>query len=1258
MQISIKSKVFLIIIIVLSVRFFTGSSVAFASVSLAHVWTDTTLDASTVYTVEGTSIVEPSATLTIPPGTQLIFTPGSSLLVKGMLIARGTADSHISIVGGPIPPFIPFILRTASIETATVQSSVVDPVVINGVMMSADTPAPAKHNGILFSAGSTSLLQYVDISDGLYGAIVSEGSVVTMDTVTIKDCDGGILGIRGKLHLTNSTFDHVPMPVDWDFHGPFTHSNTTFSNTGFNGWRYGGELVAGDTMRLESTDGEYEIPYVTVQPNTSLVISPGVTVKMIDRQGVTIDGGTVSAIGTVDQPIIFYSDGTCPYHSTIAYQAGGISTYEYVHFHDLCGGVGGTNNATLNLSHDSFDTISSTVVQMSDYSTLTIDHTTFHDVYQAIKLSNISKGTISNTAITLVNGGDPALYALKQSPVVLTDSSMDNAATCLNVSQNSSLTADHLTLTHCAAAAITSSNTAGVTNPTGITLTHSEISHSGTALQLGSALVLDVSNNKFHDNLQGVSLASMPATTLINNWWGSDEGPTIASNPTGTGDSITSDNVPDVMYRPWIGMTPPPEHNPIIIVPGITGSILTKDYGDGSELWPNIAKMALSPTDSFLNDLKLLQSGIPSSVRPVKIGDIIRSVASTDVFAGMITTLQHNGYTEGTNLFVLPYDWRLSNTQNQSLLDDAIATALAKSGKSKVNIIAHSMGGLLVKDYIAQHPTAPIDHLFYIGVPHLGAPKAFKTLMYGDSMGFDFSLGPIHIPFLNADRVKTITQNMPSVYELLPSQKYLDTISHYVTALRQAPSSLPLDGIQTLMSNDGRNEKMFAFAQTLHDATDMLDTTAFSTYDFAGCGATKTIGGVVLTTKQKLTLTGIESVPKHRLIYTAGDGVVPIQSATAAQAATQYYVTAGSHATLPSAPEIQQAIIDILNAKNVAATATISADVHQCALAGDIVEVHSPVTLDIYDDAHRHTGPTANGDIEQTIPNVQYEMIGEEKFAFLPSGPTYTIVNHGQAVGSYDMYISHSDGTDAITKETYFGDVAITEKSIGTVTVGPTTDDHTIAMDDDGDGIADHDIVASAPYTDPVPPDPIVPVVVPTPVPTPVVPIPPVVVPPVVVTPQATPQVVPVIINNITSTPVPFSDPVSDPVVDDSAQQDQNADTIAADAMSDPSTESTTTADGANGQTDTSPDVIPDDAPADTTDPTVSPDVTPSQDTAATVEQAAAVTPEGSPLSELLALPLIANASSALATSHKTVPILAMIIILITIAVLFLKRRR
>ncbi|MDB5255284.1 MAG: hypothetical protein JWL92_660 [Candidatus Nomurabacteria bacterium] len=611
-----------------------------------------------------------------------------------------------------------------------------------------------------------------------------------------------------------------------------------------------------------------------------------------------------------------------------------------------------------------------------------------------------------------------------------------------------------------------------------LTITDTDISKSGIAIELvDSANIKNISQNTFHDNKVGVSLNNLyPNAIIKNNRWGSNSGPTIASNPTGTGDSILVSGVPEVIYRPWLGMedgeptTPdnPPEeppveargHDPIIIVPGITGSVLRKDYDDNGELWPNLTKLVANLADSHLDVLALLQTGKPSAVRPMVVGDIIRSVSSVDIFGGLIGNFNNNGYVEGTNLFVLPYDWRFSNAENQSKLKDLIATALEKSGKSKVNIIAHSMGGLLVKEYLAENQNAPVAHIFNIAVPHLGAPKTFKTLMYGDDMGFKFSLtSALKVPVLNENRVKMITQNMPSVYELLPSKKYIDLLGPYIDDRTQG-LMMDIENTQKLMVADGRNAKMFPFAQALHNRIDNITGSSIPTYNFAGCGSTETVVGFTLTKEQSLTLTGFKLVPEHRFRYGAGDGVVPVRSAVAVDGAHNYYVTTGSHGTMPSLAAIQDAILAIAGGRSVSG---LSDSASSCNVPGTIVEVHSPVSLDIYDQQGNHTGLTNEGEIEYGIPNVQYDVINDEKSAFLPVGINYTVVNHAEAAGTYDMYVTHLNQEDTVDHQLYYHAVPlVNEKSTSTFAINTNNINPVISIDDNGDTVADRTVNSSS----------------------------------------------------------------------------------------------------------------------------------------------------------------------------------------------------
>lgn len=1110
---SFRNKAYAAGIIFLTV-FFIRSYTAWAVVALPlpDIVSDLTLTSSLTYTVDGRMTVWAGATLTIPAGTHIVLTPGSQIIVNGSVIANGTSKNHIVLSEGDIPPFIPFAqvvptevpalddtsvetpevqspeiqpitIDSSTTESPEVQSPSVEPIITNTMMMGIDSVQNDKHFGFAFREGSSGTLSYTDIEDAGQGITVDHGSAVTISHGTFKNCSTGILGAGdGSLKLTSSAFDTVQVPVDWNFHGTFTHSNTSFINTELKGWRYGGDMMPGEKMNLNSTDGEYEIPSMTAQGGNSINVSAGVTIKMIDGQPLLLDGGAASMKGTVDKPITVYGDGSCTSHTPIINITNkGSVTAEHVNFRDLCSGIQGSQ-ASIKATAVTFDTVSGPALQAVSYSTIIADQFTIHNVYQAVKMVGVSTLKISDAVISTINSAEPAFDLDTQIAFSISNSSIDGAKTCINVSTNSSLHADKLKLSHCSDVGIMSTNDSATVTPTGITITNSDIGTSGTGLRLVKALVQKVTNTIFHDNAIGVSLRDMGKTTIAHNGWGSATGPTIADNPGGAGDSIVAKNVTQVIYRPWLDMAPTgpteppaatqtPQQNPIIIVPGITGSVLNKDYDDKGELWPNVPKLALSLTDDHLNDLELLQSGKQSSTRPIAVGDIIRTVGSVDVFSSLIVALAKNGYTEGQNLFVLPYDWRLSNTVNQALLKNAIDNALSKNPtKTKVNIIAHSMGGLLVADYIAQNPNVPIDHLFNIAVPHTGAPKAFKTLMYGDDMGFHFSVGPLQIPVLNADRAKTISQNMPSVYELLPSKKYIATSGAYVSNIFEDHPDLNDDGTRNFMVADGRNDKMFPFAQKLHDDTDTVNVSKISAYDFVGCGATKTIGGYTITRKQSMSVAGLTLVPEYRLSYVQGDGVVPMNSANAGNGALNYYTPNGSHGTMPSVQEIQQAIVDVLNGKNITTTGVLFDDAKKCNNAGDIVEVHSPVTLDIYDDQGRHTGPTDSGDVEYGIPNVDYEIIGDDKTAFLPTGPTYKVVNRALSTGTYDMYVSRSDDHDTVINQQYFNEIPIkTASAVGTMMIGPdygisVDAGYNVDFDNDGDDVVDSTSYPSSSY--------------------------------------------------------------------------------------------------------------------------------------------------------------------------------------------------
>ncbi len=151
------------------------------------------------------------------------------------------------------------------------------------------------------------------------------------------------------------------------------------------------------------------------------------------------------------------------------------------------------------------------------------------------------------------------------------------------------------------------------------------------------------------------------------------------------------------------------------------------------------------------------------------------------VYDNLIATLKANGYVEGTDLFTFGYDWRNSNVDTAILLKSKIAAIRSLCSCSKIDLVAHSMGGLVARQYIESPSYAnDVEQLIFLGTPHLGAPKAYLTWEAGES-GSEFSDQALR--FLLSREAKKAhysslfsyvqTRPIQSIQDLLPTTNYL-----------------------------------------------------------------------------------------------------------------------------------------------------------------------------------------------------------------------------------------------------------------------------------------------------------------------------------------------------------------------------------------------------------------------------------------------------------------------------------------------------
>ena len=479
---------------------------------------------------------------------------------------------------------------------------------------------------------------------------------------------------------------------------------------------------------------------------------------------------------------------------------------------------------------------------------------------------------------------------------------------------------------------------------------------------------------------------------------------------------------------------------PVIIVPGVMGSYLYSYIDPGVEVWPAVGRTVIDPWDTHLNQLIMDNEGKPlPNTMIVPPQDIIRTVLGKDFFAGLIEELKQNGYEEGKDLFVFPYDWRLDLNWSAlgipysgfDSLKDKIEKVKQETGAQKVNIIAHSMGGLVVKNYLKRYGSGSVDKFIDMGTPHLGAPQAMKILMYGDDLEFNYlGIG------LSSERIKTISQNFPSVYQLLPSQNYFDSAdpdyAYYLYDMHDLDNngiSGRLDYAQSIdfLKNTGRNNYLLAYNNALHSDLDNYSPKAdgVETYNIIGCGR-PTIGQIFVLNKEE------SGGHEYGLKYITGDGAVPLRSAEALTADDAYYARQAEHSTMPSSDGIRQIAAAILKEtigslrlENYPAISHNSAD---CSLSGAQISFHSPIELNVYDENNNHIGPDQNGDIELGIAGARYDDLDGNKFVFLPAGHNYRVVGRATASGSFNARVQTVQNGQYV-ETAYYNEVPLNSSS-------------------------------------------------------------------------------------------------------------------------------------------------------------------------------------------------------------------------------------
>lgn len=531
---------------------------------------------------------------------------------------------------------------------------------------------------------------------------------------------------------------------------------------------------------------------------------------------------------------------------------------------------------------------------------------------------------------------------------------------------------------------------------------------------------------------------------LRNNYWGDKTGPkNLTTNPDGIGDEVSD----SVLYSPFLKIDPLiPTKTPVIIVPGVMG---TEMFNGDEKLWLDLMHNLTDIGDQFMDTLQF-KSDLTPLFEGMTVGDIIRKetadigigeISLFDYSYGLIQELKNQGYIEGTDLFVFPYDWRYGvNDANIEKLKQKVSDILTQTGKDKIDIIAHSTGGLLVKKYAMDYPTENhIDKAIFVGVPNTGAPQAIKAFLVGNNFGN---------PFLANNEVKKIAVNMPVIYDLSPSQQYFNTKGSFVEIiddflLHFDKKDLDFDQTDSFLINDHKlNSQALKNTHNLHtldfDNYD-LRMSGIDPYNIVGCKA-GTTGKVIERRTHGLLMDSVEyDKPKE----VPGDGTVPLESATnlPVDQDHKFFALEASHGKMLSQNGIRQQIVNIISESNLSTENLITQDISQCKLNGRAIAVYSPIAIDVVDQNNNHSGLSSDGvSIENNIPNASFEIMGDHKFVYLPDddGQIYDISIKGTGDGVFTITDSKIVDNQTISMQV-FSEIPVTPALTGNINLGDVT---------------------------------------------------------------------------------------------------------------------------------------------------------------------------------------------------------------------------
>jgi pimeloyl-ACP methyl ester carboxylesterase len=380
----------------------------------------------------------------------------------------------------------------------------------------------------------------------------------------------------------------------------------------------------------------------------------------------------------------------------------------------------------------------------------------------------------------------------------------------------------------------------------------------------------------------------------------------------------------------------------VVMLPGITGSVLTKD---GKDVWAPTAGAVVGALLSLGKNVKSLAL----KEDPPDVDDLGDGVVATRVMPDihLIPGLwKIDGYSKlksyvtktfdvrlGENLFEFPYDWRRDNRVSARKLQRAAADWLRSWRESSGNqdakliLVGHSMGGLVSRYYLeCLDGWRDTRTLVTFGTPYRGSLKAVGTL----GNGLAKKIGPLSLDLTG------MVRSLTAVYQLLPIYPCYDAGGNKL--VRIAETDVPNIDRERAAAARGFHEEIRRAVEAHEQDEDYL----------RGRYGIRPVIGTFQPTAQsaKARGEGVELIPSYEGVDQDGDGTVPRVSATPIEVEHEENAmfAAQRHASLQNDDPVLTQLAGILSGIDLSAFRALPA-VRVSLEVGDLYEVGEPLTV-------------------------------------------------------------------------------------------------------------------------------------------------------------------------------------------------------------------------------------------------------------------------------------------------------------------------